>query len=101
MVIHGGIPILPDGSVVGCTVGDNFVSGLDYVKHLNKGFKNIEFDTLMLLTGRDSSMGEKMYNDMKIRGLIHDPDLVSSTPNEFLRYYIPTWSDNSVYEKTY
>jgi len=101
LVIHGGIPILPDGSIVGCAVGDNFVSGLDYVKHLSKGFKNVEFDTLKLLTGRDNSMGEKLYDDMKTRGLIHDPDLVSSTPNEFLRYYVPTWSDNSVYEKTY
>ncbi|EKD44553.1 MAG: hypothetical protein ACD_71C00104G0010, partial [uncultured bacterium (gcode 4)] len=101
LVIHGGIPILPDGSIIGDIIGGEFSSGFEYVKRLNEGFKNGEFEVLeRLATGADGKW-ERILNEMKIRGLLNNEEIASRSSGEFLRYFIPTWFDNSVYEKTY
>lgn len=96
LVIHGGIPILVDGSVVGETIDGKFVYWLDYVRELSKGLSNLDRNTLYRLTGREYHLGARIYEDMEKNGAIRDPVRIKGDW-DYTTWMLPHWLCNRIF----
>lgn len=81
---------------MGEEIDGKYVSGFDYVKALDKGFRNLDTEMLYKLTAREKSCGPKLFEDMERNVAIRDKMALENNFN-YVTDALPTWFANSIY----
>ncbi len=98
LLVHGGIPILDDGSVVSEEIDGEIYSWIDLIVKLNDLMKQFDIPTLRKLSVNAEGYGTMLYNKMYDRWVIANLSISGYQKVYFGKYFSPTWFANSWYE---
>lgn len=98
-LVHGGIPILEDGSVIWEENIWEFLSWIKYVEKINSLMKNLDIITLEKLSAEYHHYAIEIYDEMNKRGLIIDEKISWYQVMDYPVFFSPTWFGNSFYTK--
>ena len=109
LLIHGGLPILKDGSCLSLMIDNSMTkNSKELLDKINLKFKQLDLTFINLLTLSDIPKSfEWIYSEQNIinlmnkEGYLHNPDYILRLNNdnkfELGRDFILTWFDNTIY----
>lgn len=98
LVVHWGLPILPDGSLVGEYIDDNYVEWIDYLYKSESKLKALDYETLKKYTATYDTYANGILRMMEIEWKVKDLPSAKLALNEFSKWFFPTWYDSGSYE---